>query len=125
MTKPWRKTGHRVALRLECCVNEEWSMNLISFRTLSLLGMLAASAMAAIAACGDDSNQAPTQLSHDASVSSSGSSGAGSSGSSGSGNSSSGSQSLKDATMGNVADVGAADAGTDAASMLATYDGPP
>jgi hypothetical protein len=101
-------------------------MKLIGFRTLSALFMAAGSAIAAIAACGDDSTQPRLQSNYDSSVSaSSGSGGGASSGASGgsSGASNSNSSGGGDATLdGNSS--GSGDAGLDAASMLVTYDGP-
>jgi hypothetical protein len=96
-------------------------MKLLSFRTLGAIATATGAALAAFAACGDDSNQAPPPSSHDSSVS--GSSGSGSSsGSSGSSGSSSGSPGGHDATIA-VAD--AADAGIPGQDALVLYDGPP
>jgi hypothetical protein len=97
-------------------------MKLVSFRTLSALGMAAGSAMALIGACGDNSAQAPVQSSNDSSVSMSSGSGSGGSGSSGGSSGSSGAMSPKDATVEAMTDASMGIPGADA---LVKYDGPP
>src|SRR5579864_8249880 len=95
--------------------------------TLAALGMATLSALAAIAACGDNSNQPPDQSSYDAAGSTSSVSGSSGTtaraGSTSSGSTSpSGSPSSTDATLPAVRDAGSGIPGADA---LVMYDGTP